>query len=112
MDRDLHLLLSIVEAAELIKVSTANHDLASFLTALDARDAVTYRVLGIGEMARRLSSALKDRHPKLPWGKIVALRNLLAHEYPVVDYAIIWSVVTDRLPELVAACRAELASYD
>jgi uncharacterized protein with HEPN domain len=28
-----------------------------------------------------VSQSLKDRHPEVPWPQIVALRNILVHEY-------------------------------
>jgi uncharacterized protein with HEPN domain len=35
----------------------------------------------IGEAARNVSQSLKDRHSEVPWPHIVALRNILVHEY-------------------------------
>lgn len=35
----------------------------------------------IGEAARGVSPAVKERYPEVPWLQIIALRNILVHEY-------------------------------
>ncbi|MGA3072288.1 MAG: HepT-like ribonuclease domain-containing protein [Bryobacteraceae bacterium] len=35
----------------------------------------------IGEAARGVSQPVRDRHPEVQWPQIVALRNILVHEY-------------------------------
>lgn len=54
----------------------------------------------IGEAVAKLDDAFKDAHPAVPWRKIRALRNIVAHVYWTIDYDIIWSVVTAEIPAL------------
>ncbi|WP_420456600.1 DUF86 domain-containing protein [Rubrivirga sp.] len=54
----------------------------------------------IGEAVARLDDAFKDAHPAVPWRKIRALRNVVAHVYWAVDYDVIWDVVTADVPVL------------
>jgi uncharacterized protein with HEPN domain len=61
-------------------------------------DAVARNLEIIGEAARMLSSDLKERHPELPWSKIISLRNYAIHEYFGIDLAIIWNIVTNDIP--------------
>jgi uncharacterized protein with HEPN domain len=35
----------------------------------------------ISEAARRLPSALRDRHPELPWRAIMGIGNVYRHDY-------------------------------
>lgn len=42
---------------------------------------VIHHLQVIGEAARGVSQSLKERHPEVPWPEIVALRNILVHEY-------------------------------
>lgn len=58
------------------------------------------RLLDIGEAARNLSDALRDRHPDVPWSQIIAMRNTLVHDYFGVDVEEIWSTVEKDLPAL------------
>ena len=54
----------------------------------------------IGEAVRQLSPEFKDRHPTIPWTKIVGARNVLAHEYGRINHEIIWKVATIDVPSL------------
>jgi uncharacterized protein with HEPN domain len=55
----------------------------------------------IGEAARRVSQEFKQQHPEIPWARIVAQRNVLAHEYGEVDPTRMWRLVVEHLPELI-----------
>lgn len=59
-----------------------------------------YHLQVIGEAARALSTALKQKYDRVPWTKIVDLRNLLVHEYFRIDVEIVWSIVESDLPDL------------
>lgn len=47
----------------------------------------------IGEAAARLGREFHALHPKAPWTQIIAMRNVLAHEYFGVDLNELWNVV-------------------
>jgi uncharacterized protein with HEPN domain len=44
------------------------------------RFAVERQFMVVGEAAGRISDELRDAHPEIPWGSIIGLRNVLAHE--------------------------------
>lgn len=54
----------------------------------------------IGEAARGVSQALRDRHPEVPWPQIVALRNILVHEYFGLNMNQVWTMTQKDLPKL------------
>jgi len=54
----------------------------------------------IGEAARRVSDALRTRHPEIPWPQIIAMRNILVHDYFSVDQDEVWAAVERDLPDL------------
>jgi len=62
-------------------------------------DAVLRNLELIGEASRRLSNELMSRYSKIPWKKIIGLRNIVIHEYSDVDLDIIWDIVTKNIPE-------------
>ena len=55
----------------------------------------------IGEAARRVSAEFKRQHPEIPWARIVAQRNVLAHEYGEIDPTRMWRLVVEDLPRLI-----------
>jgi uncharacterized protein with HEPN domain len=57
----------------------------------------------IGEAAGRVPAEERVRHPDIPWPEIVGLRNRLIHGYDSVDFDILWQIVSDDLPPLIAA---------
>lgn len=52
----------------------------------------------LGEAASKLGNDFHDAHPEVPWERIVAMRNILVHEYFGVDLYEVWSAVEKDLP--------------
>ena len=67
------------------------------------RLALTHLIQIIGEAGRQVSRAFSDQHPEIPWADIVGMRHKVVHDYLGVDEDIVWQVVTQDLPALVAA---------
>ena len=56
----------------------------------------------IGEAASRVSEETKAKHPDIPWPQIIGMRNRLVHAYFAIQLDIVWKVVQDDLPPLIA----------
>jgi len=56
----------------------------------------------IGEAAARVPLQDRDRFPGIPWRDVVDLRNRLIHGYDEVNFDILWAIVQQDLPPLVA----------
>lgn len=54
----------------------------------------------IGEAANRLSDEVHEKYPQIPWRKIIGIRNVIAHEYNIIDHDRIFSIIINDLPEL------------
>ncbi len=65
----------------------------------------------IGEASRRLSNALKDRHPQVPWRQIVGMRHVLVHDYFEVDWNEVYNVVLRDVPALKPQIETILAAF-
>lgn len=61
---------------------------------------IVHHIQLIGEAARKTSDALRQRHPEVPWPQIIAMRNILVHDYFSVDLEEVWAAVERDLPEL------------
>lgn len=57
----------------------------------------------IGEAAANLGGEFHEAHPEVPWPQIVAMRNVLVHEYFGVDLREVWKTVERDLPALKLA---------
>jgi len=54
----------------------------------------------IGEAASKLDQGFRDSNSEVPWPQIVAMRNVIAHEYFGIDLDEVWQVIEKDLPEL------------
>ena len=88
-----------MESIKLIERYTKNVSKEKFLVSRETQDAVVRRLEVIGEVARNLPEESKQLNSKIAWRKIIAMRNLLIHEYFGVDLKLVWAVVKNNLPE-------------
>jgi uncharacterized protein with HEPN domain len=56
----------------------------------------------VGEAASRMTPEDRALYPDIPWLQIVGLRNRLIYGYDDVDLDILWQIITQDLPALVA----------
>lgn len=54
----------------------------------------------IGEAVKNIYEEVRENYPNVEWRKIMAMRNLLAHEYWGVDEKVVWSAIRKNLPKL------------
>ncbi len=64
------------------------------------RFAVERQLLVIGEAANHLSPQFTDSNQDIPWGLIVGLRNIIAHEYGEILVDRIYKIARENVPEL------------
>lgn len=60
----------------------------------------------VGEAASRVSREEQSARPDIPWSQIVSMRNRLIHGYDAVDFDVLWEIVTQDLPPLIAILEA------
>jgi uncharacterized protein with HEPN domain len=60
-----------------------------------AAEAILHK---IGEAVARLPDEFVSLHPDVPWRRMRAARNLVAHRYEQVDYGLIWDAFAQDLP--------------
>ena len=95
----------MVEATEKILTYTAGMTRTELLGNNMAFDATVRNLEVIGEAARRIPDEVRKRYGDIPWGDIVGMRNRLAHAYFSVDADVVWQVVQDDVPTLLATLR-------
>jgi uncharacterized protein with HEPN domain len=62
-------------------------------------DAVIRNFEIIGEAAKNIPTNLRDQYPDIPWKNIIAMRNIISHEYFGISKKIIWKTIL-LLPDL------------
>lgn len=69
---------------------------------------VVHHLQIVGEAAARLGRDFHAAHPQIAWAPIIAMRNVLVHDYFGVDAETVWAAVERDLPELKRAIQALL----
>jgi len=62
--------------------------------------AIYSQIIIIGEAANRISPDFRQRHPEVPWKKMIPMRHRLVHDYDEVDWMQVWETVVSDLPDL------------
>lgn len=76
-------------------------DRATFAADRLRYDATLRNLELVGEAATHIPDAVRAAQPDIPWRKVVATRNRLIHAYLGIDDDILWSIVTDDIPDLL-----------
>lgn len=74
----------------------------------DLQIVTLHLIQTMGEAAGRVSEEFRSRHPQVPWGEIVAMRNRLVHDYLHVDLTVVWEVATQHINPLIEQLAAIL----
>lgn len=70
-----------------------------------AAEALVHR---LGEATARLmrqAPQLVTAHPEIPWTRLRATRNIVAHEYARIDHALLWRALARDVPEMTERLR-------
>jgi|SRR3972149_8062897 len=101
MSRDDTYLVDMLESSKIALDYVLGKSWDDFYENIQCQDAVVRRIEIIGEAARRLSQKTRDKHPQIPWREITSMRNLVIHEYDVVDIGQVWDTVQNKIPPLI-----------
>ena len=99
--QDMARLWDMLDAARVAMQFTRDRRFEDFLEDRMLRNAVERNLEIIGEAARCVSQALRDSLPDIPWRAIIALRNVLTHEYGEIRYERLWLLCTQQLVVLI-----------
>jgi uncharacterized protein with HEPN domain len=97
--------LDIAQNAQSILQYTAGMDRTAFERDRRTRDAVERCLSRISEAAVKLDKLAETMLPQHPWRQIRDLGNVVRHAYDQLDPEIVWTIVRDQLPQLLADVR-------
>ncbi len=92
----------MLDAAKTAVSFTANRNRESLDTDLMFAFAVVRAIEIVGEAASQISQSSREEFQEIPWRNIIGMRNQIIHNYLNVDNDIVWEVLTQNLPELIA----------
>ena len=72
---------------------------SAFLGSHLHQDAVLRNLHTMTETTLRLSAELKASHPDIQWATLSAFRNVLVHDYLGIDMELVWTVLSQDIPE-------------
>ena len=90
-----------IEALEKVGNYVEGMSLQEFLVDSKTSDAVLRNLEIIGEAARLVPEKVTSQYSEVPWADMLALRNVVAHEYDRVNLSTIWDAIHNDLPPLV-----------
>ena len=107
-ERDISILEHIVSYCDQIEETIARFgdDYSVFCKDAIYRNATALCILQIGELVGKLTEEFRVSHDAIPWRKIKAMRNIVAHSYGTVDSEITWEIIKEDIPDLKAYCKA------
>lgn len=87
------------ECSYLISVSK-NLEFDDFLENETLKRAVIRSLEIIGEATKKIPSDFKKIWHTIPWKNMAGMRDRLIHDYMGVNYAIVWDVIINKIPDL------------
>ena len=111
-ERDAAYLWDMQEAILTIQRFCRDKSHQDYLTDDLFRSAVERQLEILGEASHRVSENFREQHPEIPWRGIKAQRNVIAHEYGMINDDQIWDRCQHDLPPLLESLQAALNSIN
>jgi uncharacterized protein with HEPN domain len=109
----------IDDSVRLLHMKMAAKEAISFAQNKTRNDLETNRMLTlslvkcveiIGEAASRITRERRNETPQMPWAQVIGMRNRLTHAYFDINLDVVWSTVTEDLPNLLIELEAIIDS--
>ena len=100
MSSPLEYLLHILDETEYLLSEAQDLDCDAFLADETLKRAFVRSLEIIGEAAKHVPNDFRARHPEADWRGMAGMRDRLIHGYFGVDYALVWDVVSEKIPSV------------
>src|SRR3990167_8918352 len=89
----------IIAACKKVSEYIAGLDEKKLLQHSVAQSAVIMQLHIVGELAKKLDKKTREEI-EVPWKMIIGLRNIISHEYFLLELGTIWKIASRNIPEL------------
>ncbi len=110
MNKDKAYLIDISQSMRIVVSHMGEATFAAFIAEQSQVDAVNRRLEIIGEATKRLTPAMRDQHPDIPWQSMAGMRDRLIHGYDKLDLDKVFNAVTKVIPPLIPMIEAIIQS--
>jgi len=109
-NKDMDAIKHIIMYCEQIHVidNEFNNSKEKFLASIAYQNAICLSLLQIGELVSVLSEEFKKANSAIPWQKIKAFRNIVAHRYKLIDFNVVWNICLNDIPVFKDFCKTIL----
>ena len=90
----------ILDAIQAVEGYTNDISFEEFCGSSEKTFATVKQLEIIGEAANKVTDETINLAPQIEWSKIIGLRNILVHDYYIIDHSIIWEIIEDELQKL------------
>ncbi len=108
--RDQAALLDIALAAQQIQRYSQGIARAQLESNDEKQASILYRIIIIGEATKRIFQAFREQHPDIAWREMAGMRDRITHRYDQVNLDVVWDIVQNKIPELLAQIEPLLPS--
>ena len=98
--RDKERLEHILDAISVIETGFATYTKDELLNNRLLYYGLVKQIEIIGEAANMLTHEFRDEHTEVDWRPIVAMRNVLVHDYIHISQAMLWATITEDISHL------------
>ena len=91
-------ILDSIEAVESFMEGVDSKEILS--SSRKTKDAILHNFAIIGEAVNNLEGEYMNNNPHVEWDKIIAMRNIIIHEYFGIDMNLVWDTIKEDLPVL------------
>lgn len=98
--RDKERLEHILEAIQIIEKGLTSYSKEELMNTPLLYYGLVKQIEIIGEAANLLTHEFREMHVDVNWRPIVAMRNVLVHDYIHISKDMLWVTITQDIPEL------------
>ncbi len=100
------------ECLYILSVITQDTQKEDFLADETLKRAVVRSLEIIGEATKQISIDFKLKWTSISWKNMAGMRDRLIHDYLGINYAIVWDVVKNKIPELSVQIEEVIANEE